>query len=155
MGGQIPAEPRLQAVTAELLPRGISGKELSQLEDAWLPLLQPFPWNDDQAESLKLRGRLLFGVGAQLLGGQASDVEGAGALWSLVDGAHHCSDAESRDNLLDHARSLAAALPSGTPTPLRALTVLGALAASDLKNSGGLGRAVAALTHRIAGRFPH
>jgi len=134
---------------------GVTGKELSQLEDAWLPLLQAFPWGDEQAEGLQLRGRLLFGIGAQLLGGEATDAETAGALWSLVDGAHHCSNRESRDTLLEHARRVAAALPSGTPTPLRALTVLGALAASDLKSSGGLGRAAAALTHRIVGRFPH
>ncbi len=67
-GAEAPAEPRLQAVATELLPRGISGQELSRLEDAWLPLLEPFPWGGAQAEALKLRGRILFGLGAQLLG---------------------------------------------------------------------------------------
>ena len=64
-----PSEPTLQAVARELVPRGVSGGELSRLEDGWLPLLEPFPWGEAQADGLKLRGRLLFGIGARLLGG--------------------------------------------------------------------------------------
>ena len=43
-----PGEPRLSAIARQLLSRGVSGKELSQLEDAWLPLLEPFPWGEPQ-----------------------------------------------------------------------------------------------------------
>jgi phytoene synthase len=153
-GGDAPAEPRLQAVAGELLPRGITGLELSKLEDAWLPLLEPFPWGDQQAVGFMLRGRILFGIGARVLGGRADEVLAVGALWSLVDGAQHCSDPESRELLLGEARAVAQSLPTGSPASLRGLTVLGALAASDLKGSGGLGRAAAALTHRIVGTFP-
>jgi phytoene synthase len=149
-----PAEPRLQAVEAELLPRGVTGGELSTLEDAWLPLFDPFPWKAAQAEGLKLRGRILFGIGARLLGGEAGDAVSAGALWSLLDGATHCSDPQSREYLITEARSAMESLPPGSPTQLRSLTVLGALAASDLKGSSGLARAAAALTHRIVGTFP-
>jgi len=54
------AEPRLRAVQSQLVSSGISGAELSKLEDAWLPLLEPFPWAEAAAEGLRLRGRLLF-----------------------------------------------------------------------------------------------
>jgi phytoene synthase len=149
-----PGEPRLSAIARQLVERGISGKGLSQLEDGWLPLLEPFPWGDAQAEGLRLRGRILFRVGARLLGGDPERAEAAGAFWSLVDGALHCSDGESRDVLLAGARR---ALKEVRPAPrkLRPLTVLAALAAKDLDGDGGLGRGAAAVMHRLTGRFPH
>jgi phytoene synthase len=149
----VPAEPRLSAIARQLLGRGITGKELSGLEDAWLPLLEPLPWGKAASDGLRLRGRILFGVGARLLGGDPRGAEGAGVLWSLADGAHHCSDPTSRDYLLDEARK---ALEEARPAPrkLRPLTVLAALAARDLRRSdGGAGRVGAALLHRLTGRF--
>ena len=151
---EVPSEPRLQSVAAELLTRGVTGLELAKLEEAWIPLLEPFPWGELQADGLKLRGRILFGIGARLLGCNSEDGEAAGALWSLVDAARHCSDPDSRDKLLDKALDAAASLPSGAPTALRPITVLGALSACDLKGSSGLARASAALVHRIRGTFP-
>jgi phytoene synthase len=144
-------EPRLSAIARQLLGRGISGAELSKLEDAWLPLLEPFPWGGPQADGLRLRGRILFGTGARLLGSNAKDAEAAGALWSLVDGAEHCSDSASRDLLLAEARRVE--LPWKISGELRPLTVLAALAASDLKGGSGVRRAAAALSHRIGGTF--
>ena len=38
-----PAEPRLQAARAELLPRGIKGEELAALEMGWAALLDESP----------------------------------------------------------------------------------------------------------------
>src|SRR5690348_7199019 len=58
-----PAEPRLQAVAADLLQHGVTGAELSLLEDAWEPMLAPFPWGPEQAEGFRQRGGLLFGIG--------------------------------------------------------------------------------------------
>jgi 15-cis-phytoene synthase len=150
-----PAEPRLQAVGHELLPHGVSARELSQLEDAWLPLLDPFPWGEAAAEGLKLRGRILFGIGGRLLGCASEEGEAAGALWSLVDGAHHCSDPPSREMLLSTARADLAQLRNRLPRPLRPLTVVAALAAADLiRESGGLGRLSTAVRHRLLGTLP-
>jgi len=148
------SEPRLRRVQAELVVRGASGVELSKLEDAWLPLLEPFPWGDDVAEGLKSRGRLLFGIGARLLGGEARDAAGAGAVWSLVDGAKHCSDAESRDYLVAVARESLRDIPQNPPRQVRTLTVLAALAAYDLQPGGRLGRVGVALAHRLRGSIP-
>ena len=149
-----PDEPRLQAVAAELLPRGLAGQELSPLEDAWLPLLEPFPWNAAQAEGLRLRGRILFGIGARILGQDGSKIEAVGALWSLVDGAQHCSDSESREVLLGEARKTLGATSGSIARQLRPLTVLAALAAADLRESSGLRRLSAAVRHRMFGTLP-
>ena len=153
-GKNAAAEPRLRAIQRELVDRGITGAELSKLEDAWLPLLDPFPWGERAADGLCLRGKLLFGIGARLLGGQAADAEAAGALWSLVDGAGHCSDAESRAYLCAAARTWLSEVPKREPPALRPLTVLAALAAYDLRPGGRLGRVGVALAHRLRGTMP-
>jgi len=147
-----PSEPRLSAIARQLLGRGISGGELSQLEQGWLPLLQPFPWGEAQAEALRLRGCLLFGIGARLLGGKPEDAEAAGAFWSLVEGALHCSNAESRQLLF--AAAEAVPHPPKAPQILRPLTVLAAVAVSAVRDpSSGVARGLAAIRHRATGRF--
>ena len=154
-GAVTPAEPRLQAVTTELLPRGVSGKALSELEDAWLPLLYPFPWGKAVAEGLKLRGRILFGIGAGLLGGDPGEAKAAGAFWSLADGAQHCSDGESREMLTREASLSWGQVRGKLPRQVRPLTVLAALAAVDLLHAGtGVARLTAAVRHRLFGTLP-
>jgi 15-cis-phytoene synthase len=149
-----PAEPRLRAISRQLLGRGIHGKELARLEDAWLPLFEPFPWGEAQAEGLKLRGRILFGIGARLLGEQAEEGAMAGEVWSLVDGARHCSDERSRIFLSGEAAHALIRLPGKIRRKLRPLTVLAAVAAYDVSRLGGFGRGGAALAHRLWGTFP-
>ena len=161
-GGDPPAEPRLRAVQMDLIPRGVAGQELSRLEDGWLPLLNAFPWRDDVANGLKLRGRLLFGIGARLLGGDPEDAEAAGALWSLVDGARHCSDVHSRMFLLEAGRVAIRELPAARPPRfLRRLTGLAAMAAHDVIRNRPLelpyfdaGRGMAAFLHYARGTLP-
>jgi phytoene synthase len=154
-GATPPAEPRLRAIARQLVGRGITGKELSRLEDGWLPLLQPFPWGEEVAEGLRMRGRMLFGIGAKLLGGTPQDAQDAGALWSLVDGARHCSDPQSRNFLMAKALELLPRVPRKLPRELRPLTVLAALAAIDVVRAGsGLGRLSAAVRHRLLGTLP-
>jgi phytoene synthase len=150
-----PSEPRLRAVQRQLVERAITGLEMSKLEDAWLPMLDPFPWGEAVAEGFRLRGRVLFGIGAKLLGGDPRDAEAAGALWSLVDGASHCSDAESRQALCSAARASLDEVPSRLPAAIRPLTILAALAAYDLRPGGRLGRVGIAMAHRLRGTIPH
>lgn len=148
--GVVPAEPRLQAVAAILIPRGVSGRELSGLEDCWLPLLQPFPWGVEVVQGLEMRGRILFGIGARLLGRDPAEAEPFGAIWSLVDGARHCSDAGSRRFLIDRARDAISQLPKHRiPGELRPLTMIAAAAAHDALH-GGRGR-----WHRLASDLRH
>jgi phytoene synthase len=118
--------------------------------------MEPFPWGEDQAEGLKLRGQLLFGIGARLMGEAADAAEETGALWSLVDGAHHCSDPQSRKLLRQRAAAVLAATRTPMPRGLRVLTVLAALAAADLLREGsGLKRLSAAVKHRLMGSLSH
>ncbi|HZC38360.1 MAG TPA: hypothetical protein VE221_06770 [Sphingomicrobium sp.] len=153
-GASPPGEPRLSAIARQLLGRRITGKELSQLEEAWIPLLEPFPWGEAQAEGLRLRGQILFGIGARLLGGDPRDAEAAGAFWSLADGAVHCSDPQSREYLLSKVCAAFGEIPRRIRVQVRPLTVLAALAAHDVRRGGRLTRVGAALAHRLRGTFP-
>lgn len=147
------SEPRLLAVQRDLVRNGISGAELSGLEQCWEPLLEPFPWSSSQADGLGLRGRLLFRAGAQLLGAHREQAEEAGTLWSLVDGMRHCSDPASRDYLLSRIRGIPN--PATSPRALRPLTILTALALSSLnRQQSGMAQGISAVWHRLTGHYP-
>jgi phytoene synthase len=149
--GAAPAEPRLRAIARQLIDRGIRGAELSKLEDAWLPLLQPFPWGEEVAEGFRLRGRILFGIGSRLLGCDQAEAEAPGELWSLIDGALHCRDQASRTELQRAAASIAV---GRVPARLRPLTILAALAVASVRDpSSGVARGMAAVHHRLTGRI--
>ena len=148
-----PAEPRLQGAARELLVRGVSGTALSMLEDAWEPMLEPFPWGVPQAAGLRFRGRLLFSIGAGLLDADEAAVEHPGEFWSLHDAAAHCSEPQSRAMLEEQARRKLDQLPAKVSRGLRPLTVLAAVAANDLVRAGR-GRGRAAVVHRLFGTFP-
>jgi len=142
-------------VSDHLLSRGVSGAELATLEDCWLALLKPFPWTVLAAELIRVRGRILFGIGGRLLGQNAEEVEAAGAIWSLVDIARHCSDLASREMLFAEAcKSIADLGPHKPPRGLRPLTALAAVAAHDVLGGSSAGRGLVALVHTLTGRFP-
>ena len=159
--GAVPAEPRLQAVKRELLPRGLKGQDLARLERGWVAMFDAFPWEAGTAEAIWFRGRQLFAAGAQILGRTDDPIEAAGGLWTLVDAARHCSDAASRAMLLDQARTFARAI-QGTrfPAEIRPLSMLAALAVRDCRSAdpfepeGRPARAAAMLLHRLRGRLP-
>jgi phytoene synthase len=151
--GPPPGEPRLNAINRHLMPV-TNGATLSMIAIAWLPLLNPFPWCEDVAEGLRVRGELLFGVGSRILECKGSGAEAAGALWSLADGAFHCTDPESREFLLGEARAAIAQVPARMPREIRPLTVLAALAAHDVVREGRLSRVFAATAHRLRGTIP-
>ena len=120
-----------------------------------MALLEPFPWTVLTAELVRVRGRILFGMGARLLGANAEEVEAAGAIWSLVDVARHCSDRASREMLFAEARKSIAELgPRKPPRSLRPLTALAAVAAHDALGGSRAGRGLVALVHTLTGRFP-
>jgi phytoene synthase len=159
-GSSAPAEPRLQSAERELLPRGVSGRDLAGLEGGWLRLFEPFPWDVATSESIWFRGNLLFGLGARILGKPDENIQRAGGLWALVNAARHCSDGPSRAMLLSQARTFARGL-SGAQFPrfLRPLSMLAALAVRDVQRGepfepeGTPGRAAAMLRHRLVGKL--
>lgn len=151
-----PAEPRLQAVAATLIPAGITGVELSRLEEFWLTLLNPFPWGDDEANAIAERGATLFGIGARLLRREAAEGEPFGAVWSLADAAQHVSDAPSRAVLRDRAKSAIATLPRRrTPIDLAPLTMIARRRIYDLLHGdrGAAHRLLYALRYAVLGAF--
>jgi len=143
-----PPEPRLQAAAAELLPRGVTGSELSGLEVGWTTLLDEQP----DAERIRERGARLFAVGAKLLGATDRRLDPAGRLYSfelarrrrLWPGYYPTEDI----HMLAGYRF---------PCQLRPLTGLAKLAARDVKQLPAIepeatpGRAAALLSHRLFG----
>jgi 15-cis-phytoene synthase len=126
--GLVPAEPRLQAVFAHVLTRGISGAEVAELEQAWALILR----SDDQNifnSGVAQRGPILFKLAASILG-------------VPMDGG--IEDAANRFVTADLARrginELAAETPGGAGTRaskrMRPLTALGALACRDMRAGG-------------------
>ena len=159
-GRPAPAEPRLQAAERELIPKGIPGSNLGGQTWAWQRLLEPFPWDENIASVIAFRGQILFLHGALIIAGQRQPIEVGGDVWALVDAARHCSDADSRQLLLDQARSLARELNGQTiPAEFRPLSMLTALAIRDLKRGepfereGAPARQAAMLRHRLTGRI--
>lgn len=143
-----PPEPRLQAVAAELLPRGIGGKELAGLEAGWAALLEEVP---DVAAAGE-RGTLLFQLGARLLGVQANDetIGTAGRLFAGINAG--------RRGFIEIGPQAPEFGPSRIARRVRPLTAFAALAARDLRKGGPPfepeatpGRAITLIRHRLFG----
>jgi phytoene synthase len=119
-----PAEPRLAAAAQHLLPRGVSGADLAQLEAGWAALL------DEEVDAARVaeRGALLFRLAARLLGGADEKIGDAGALYALVSVGRR-GVPQLMTAAADPARRLAT---HRFPRPLRMLTALARLAARDL-----------------------
>jgi 15-cis-phytoene synthase len=149
--GEAPAEPRLQAAARELLPRGIGGADLAELEEGWAGLLNEQP---DMA-LLAEHGTRLFALGARLLGVVFDDstIGVAGRLFAGVDAG--------RRGIIDVASGMSDTRCPRIPRRARPLTMFAALAARDLRRGGPPfepeatpGRAWTVLSHRLTGRYP-
>lgn len=143
--GKVPAEPRLEAAARELLPRGISGAELAELEPGWAALLQERP---DQELALDC-GAKLFGFAARLLGDDPP------TTLLAVAGRVFAAGKLSRIGLAPN-EALAIPLLARAPSSFRPLTALAALAARDLDRrepEATPARAWTLLRHRLTGKF--
>ena len=142
-----PAEPRLRAATAELLPRGITGRELAGLEAGWAEMLREAP---DMAV-VGERGSRLFAFGARLLGVEYDEaaIGAAGRLFAVVDAARRAG-----------LKIVAVTPGQRILRRARPLTGLAALAARDLRlgrppfePEATPGRSWALIRHRISGKY--
>ena len=145
--GKVPAEPRLQDAARELLPQGIAGASVAQLEDGWTALLEEVP----DVRRLLDRGAVLFRLGARLLGAEIDDrtIGLAGTLYAAADirrrGLGEFQLPETGDLKV--------------PRSARPLTSLAALARRDLRRGPPFepeatpGRAWTLLRHRLRGRL--
>ena len=154
-----PAEPALLAASEHILPRGVTGAQLSGMEEGWTALLTPEVLTDEElALYASARGGLLFRFTAKLLGGASSlEIEAAGGRWALVDLARHSG------NDVDAEAAVAAAEmrqgPRHWPSRLRPLGMLAALAKRDLEEGrprwepqGAPRRMLRMLRHRFSGK---
>jgi phytoene synthase len=153
-----PAEPVLQAVATEVLPGGVSGADLAQMEQGWEILLSPDPLADKDLEVYAAnRGGLLFRFSARLLGETGGEaVERSGEAWALIDFARRSANAQDAEAAVALARRTAG--PRGWPSRLRPLGMLAILARRDAEErrprweaQGAPGRMVRMLRHRLTG----
>lgn len=144
-----PPEPKLQAAATELLPRGVTGAMLAELEDGWATLLDEEP----EVERVGERGVKLFAIGAALLGSQDQGLEAAGRLFAQEQVARQ--RLMPMHHPIEEIHMLAG---YRFPRRLRPLTALARLAARDVKQAPAFeseatpGRAAALLSHRLFGR---
>ncbi|UAK25333.1 squalene/phytoene synthase family protein [Sphingomonas nostoxanthinifaciens] len=153
-----PAEPQLQAIAALLLPAGLSGATLAEIEDGWTALL------DGPADAAAIarhgceRGAKLFACAARLLESDDPRVAPAGQGWALADLAHRHSEPAVRDEARRQARALLDLLPAGRwPKALRPLAALAVLAQGDVatdapRRQGSPARLARMLAMRLTGR---
>jgi phytoene synthase len=131
-----PPEPVLQAVARHLVPAGISGAELAEMEEGWSVLLTPEPLGPRELEAhAAKRGGRLFRLSAHLLGRGDAPVETAGEVWALVDLARHSASESDVREAVAAARDRA--LPIEWPRPLRPLGMLAMLAREDARRGAG------------------
>jgi len=151
-----PAEPLLQALAREALPRGVTGAALAPIAAGWEPLLEQ-PLDADAVSRHGERGRALFVAVGQAIGAAADPLGTAGAGWALADLSRHISDpgvarvaAEQAMPLLDEALAVRWSRRG------RALGALAQLGRLDLRRPGmrpGAPRRVwRLLRHRLTGR---
>jgi phytoene synthase len=142
-----PPEPRLQAVATHLLPIGLGGKRLSELEGSRAVLL------DEHFDPLRLAlgGERLFAFAAAILHETDEMLAAAGRLYAMGRGKRLGLELAPSSELLAGLRGHRFA------RRLRPLTGLARLAARDLKAGSTIepeatpGRAAALLSHRLFG----
>lgn len=125
--GERPAQPVLQAIASDVLPRGVSGASLEFLEDANLALLE-----EEGIEPYALARGRLFGAAGRVLGATPEmlpELDRLGAGWAAVDAlrdGHFTADA-------DVAGQIEAWLaPVRLPTDARPIGALASPARRDL-----------------------
>jgi len=124
--GPPPPEPRLQAAADELLPRGITGKELAALEDGWATLLDEAP----DFERIEGRGARLFAIGAKLLAADDPFLKKAGGAFALAQVRRMGGDGFSHSSF-----DLSSVRGHRFARRLRPLTAFARLAARDFRRA--------------------
>jgi 15-cis-phytoene synthase len=155
-----PPEPLLVEIAATLLPEGISGKALAEIEAGWAALLQSDPPDDDAIENHgRLRGWPLFFLAARLLAGAGCEQAGrAGEGWALADLGSRLSDPAAAARANARAAAVLRELTGFRwPAALRPLGALAMLARQDAtspqaRRQGSPARLARIMFHRLTGR---
>ena len=154
-----PAEPALLSAAEQILPRGVTGADLSGMAEGWGLLLTPDPMTREElARYAAARGGLLFRFSALLLGAESNpEVEAAGEGWALLDLARHSGSEIDAEAAVAAARARPG--PRRWPSRLRPLGMLAALAQRDAEEGrarwepqGAPRRMLRMIRHRLTGR---
>lgn len=151
-----PAEPVLQALAREVLPR-VTGAGLSVLVEGWEVLLEAELDEAALRTHATMRGGTLFVAMAAVCDVDMPFIAPAGQGWALADLAGHLSDPRLKSAARGIAKeALREACAARWPTRVRALGALTHLAALDVQDNtrppGHPARAARLLWHRISGR---
>lgn len=152
-----PAEPVLQLAARHILPNGVSGAELSELEAAWAALLSGEALKAEELELYaEARGAALFALTARLLDQEAAAEQvKAGEAWALIDLARHSGQPDAH---MAFVAAQACIEPVDWPVRLRPIGMLAVLAARDAAHGmpfepvGAPRRMLRMLRHRFTGR---
>ena len=143
-----PPEPTLEAVTRHILPSGVTGSDLSELEMGWAQISDD-PAAADLGGYASERGGQLFSLAGRLLGEEWLPLEAAGEAWALVDLARRGvpADLSRVSGLLPNER---------WPKALRPLGMLAVAAEYDagrgIGGQFGPARFARMIRHRLTGR---
>lgn len=149
-----PAEPVLQALAADVLPRGVKGAALAEMMDGWEAITGDEPLTElDLAQFARGRGGRLFDAIAAVCDAADPFAGLAGEGWALADLAGHVSDLGVAATARDMAVSkLAEALRRRWSRNGRAIGAMALLARSDIQGGGGPTQVGRLLWHRMTGR---
>lgn len=156
-----PGEPVLQALAAEMLPRGVAGSEIAALVDGWEVLVAEEALDAAALDRFAASRAALFVLAGRALGaGEGDPLDAAGRGWALADLAHNLDSAEERAEALALAAPLLEAATShGWSRNGRALGAMAHLARRDLALApgqvapvGSPARLARLLWHRLTGR---
>lgn len=156
--GQAPAQPLLQAIAADVLPHGISGRSLETMEDAFHSLLIGRLMGEALETYVTTRGGALFMAIGHVLDDDHHWPRELGAGWALGELARN-PDPERVDADALRAFDFTPVI-TGVPPVLRPLAALAKLARRDRRRwlagqppepRGGFGRQAAMLGMIVTG----
>jgi len=151
-----PAEPILQALAREALPRGVSGAVMAPIAAGWEALLEQ-PLDAEAVARHGERGRALFAAVGRAIRAGGDPLEFAGAGWALADLSRHVTNPSVGQIAASQAAPLLnQALAVRWSRHGRSLGALAHLAQLDIERPGegpGAARRVwRMLRHRLTGR---
>jgi len=155
-----PAEPLLQSIAQALLPNGVSGAGLAEIEGGWAALLAVDPPDEEAIRDHgRLRGGPLFRLAGRLLAGEdRPETAKAGEGWALADLAARLGGAPAAELARARAAECLGELDDYRwPAALRPLGALARLAYRDAlsggpRRQGSPARIARIMLHRLTGR---
>ena len=147
-----PAEPILQALSAHVLPAGVSGAALARIADGWEALLED-PFGVEAVSRHGERGKALFAALAHLTRTTDPHIVDAGRGWALADLSRNLSASDLATAAGDRARvALDIALSGRWSRNGRAIGALAVIARADLDNMPPVRRIARLMRLRVSGR---